>query len=66
MSERQSHSRDGRLRIAPPCEFGHSWQAMECPSCAERTSGETPSAEWRAWYRRRYGKKADQREADRG
>lgn len=25
-------SRDGRLRIEPPCEFGHHWQAMECPS----------------------------------
>lgn len=54
MAER---SRDGRLRVDPPCEFGHTFQAMECPSCAERLTDEKPSPDWWKWYRQRYAKK---------
>lgn len=50
-------AKDGRLRIDPPCEFGHQYQAMECPSCAHRVTGEEASPEWWKWYRRRYQKK---------
>jgi hypothetical protein len=51
------HAKDGRLRIDPSCEFDHRWQAMECPSCAKRVTGEVPSPEWWSWYRRRYQKR---------
>ena len=54
MSER---AKDGRLRIDPPCEFGHHHQAMECPDCAHRVTGKESSPEWWKWYRRRYQKK---------
>lgn len=57
------HSKDGRLRLEKPCEFGHSLQSMECPSCAEILHGEKPSAGWWAWYRRRYGKKEGEDDA---
>lgn len=63
MAER---AKDGRLRIDPPCEFGHTFQAMECPSCAERTTGETSSKEWWKWYRRRYQKKASSSQSTKG
>lgn len=59
MAELRSHSRDGRRRVDPPCGFGHSLQAMECPSCAERLTDEKPSPEWWTWYRRRYGKREE-------
>lgn len=57
MAER-THSKDGRLRFDPPCELGHRWQSTECPSCAERVTGKSSSAEWWTWYRRRYNKPA--------
>ena len=51
------YSRYNRRRVDPACEFGHRWQAMECPSCTERLTGEKPPADWWAWYRRRYPKR---------
>ena len=53
----------GRKRVDPPCEFGHRLQAMECPSCAEKVSGENPTPEWWAWFSRRYGKPNPRQEA---
>jgi hypothetical protein len=49
---------DHRRRIEPPCELGHRRQVMECPSCSQRITGKAASAEWWAWYRRRYRKRA--------
>jgi hypothetical protein len=54
--EVQRYAKDGRKRIDPPCELGHSYQAMECPSCSERLTGQLSSTEWWTWYRRRYAK----------
>lgn len=54
----QFHSRDGRRKIDPPCEFRHKWQAMECPSCSERLGRGPCSAEHWEWYRKRRGKKS--------
>lgn len=48
--------KDGRRRLDPPCELGHTVQAMECPSCAERITGEKSSGEWWTWYGKRYRK----------
>lgn len=46
-------SKDGRRKLAEPCEFGHRYQAMECPSCSERITGTPASAEHWDWYRSR-------------
>lgn len=49
-----------RTRLPSPCEFGHTTQAMECPSCSQRLHGETEAnmnPEWWKWFRKRYGKK---------
>ena len=48
---------DGRRVMEPPCELGHRAQAMECPACSERITGEPASAEWWTWYERRYNRK---------
>jgi hypothetical protein len=50
-------ARDGRRIINPPCEYGHTRQAMECPSCATRVTGEIPSEEWVRWWERRSGRR---------
>ena len=50
------HGKDGRRIIDPPCSYGHTRQSMECPSCAERVTGEPASVEWVAWYRKRYAR----------
>ena len=45
--------KDGRAIIDPPCDFGHTSQAMECPSCSERLTGHPTPEEWWVWYRKR-------------
>jgi hypothetical protein len=51
--------------IDPPCDYGHTRQAMECPSCSEQVTGNPSSDEWRTWFERRYGKRASSSAASR-
>ncbi len=49
-----SYRKDGRKIMDPPCANGHHSQAMECPECAERVTGDPSGDEWREWYAKRY------------
>lgn len=49
------YTKDGRLRWATPCAYGHAVQAMECPPCGEK-QGFPATSEAVKWYERRYPK----------
>lgn len=60
MTEQARHTKDGRRKWLEPCAYGHTIQAMECPSCAEKL-GYATGAEWVRWYERRYNRKPTKR-----